>query len=144
MHRPWESQRRGFAGGTKTEVIRMAGRSEIPGSAPVRPANEPRTVLPPDRTLTVSIVLERDSQEDVRAVEEFATEYGLQVTEASAIKRTVKVSGSPDALGRAFGVELHGFGSHVAYQGPLTIPDNLSGIVMAVLGLDTRPIAHAQ
>jgi len=144
MHRPWESEWRGFANGPKTEVIRVAGRSEIPGSAPVRPANEPRTVLPPDRTLTVSIVLERSSQEDVKAVEGFATDYGLRVTEASAAKRTVKVSGSPQSLGRAFGVELHGFGSYVAYQGPLTIPDKLSGIVMAVLGLDTRPIARSQ
>ena len=39
---------------------------------------------------------------------------------------------------------LEAFGEYIGYQGPLTIPDNLSGIVMAVLGLDTRPIAHRQ
>lgn len=122
----------------------MAGRSAIPGSAPVRPAREPQTPLPPDRTLTVSIILNQNSQQDIADIEAFARLYGLQVTEASADKRTVKVSGSAEALGRAFGVELNGFGSYVGYQGPLTIPDNLSGVVMAVLGLDTRPIAHSQ
>lgn len=122
----------------------MAGRSEIPGSSPVRQATEPHTVLPPDRTLTASIFLNQNSQQDIAAVEAFAKQYGLQVTEASADKRTVKVAGSVEALGRAFGVELNGFGSYVGYQGPLTVPNNLSGIVMAVLGLDTRPIAHSQ
>ncbi len=122
----------------------MAGRSEIPGSAPVRPAEEPQTSLAANQTLTASIILERHSQQDVAAVEAFAKQYGLQVTEASAAKRTVKVCGSAEALGRAFGVTLKAFGDYIGYQGPLTVPDNLSGIVMAVLGLDTRPIAHTQ
>ncbi len=122
----------------------MAGRSEIPGSAPVRPAKEPKTALAPNRLLTASIILEHNSQQDVAAVEAFARHYDLQVTEADAAKRTVKVSGSAQALGRAFGVELGAFGNYIGYQGPITVPDNLSGIVMAVLGLDTRPIAHSQ
>jgi Pro-kumamolisin, activation domain len=122
----------------------MRGRSEIPGSAPVRPQKGPKAPLDPDRMMTVSIILERNSQQAIAAVEAFARQYGLQVTEASAAKRTVKVSGSAQALGRAFGVTLEAFGEYIGYQGPLTIPDNLSGIVMAVLGLDTRPIAHRQ
>jgi Pro-kumamolisin, activation domain len=122
----------------------MAGRSEIPGSAPVWPANQPKTPLARDRVLPASIILERNSQQDVAAVEAFAEQYGLQVTGANAAKRTVKVSGSAQALGRAFGVTLDAFGEYIGYQGLLTIPDNLSGIVMAVLGLDTRPIAHNQ
>ena len=122
----------------------MAGRSEIPGSAPVRPAKEPKTPLPPDRLLTATIILQRNSARDVAAVEAFARQYGLQVTEADAAKRTVKVSGSAYDLGRAFGVELSAFGNYIGYQGPITVPDDLSGIVMAVLGLDTRPIAHSQ
>jgi hypothetical protein len=122
----------------------MVGRSEIPGSAPVRPTKEPQTPLAPDRVLTATIILERNSQQDLAAVEAFASQHGLKVTEANAAKRTVKVSGSAQALGRAFGVTLESFGSYIGYQGPLTIPDNLSGIVMAVLGLDTRPVAHSQ
>ncbi len=122
----------------------MIGRSEIPGSAPVRPIIEPQAPLAPDRLLTATIILQRNSHQDIAAVEAFASHYGLQVTEASAAKRTVKVSGSAEALGRAFGVTLRACGEYIAYQGPLTIPDNLSGIVMAVLGLDTRPIAHSQ
>jgi hypothetical protein len=122
----------------------MVGRSEIPGSAPVRPARQPKTPVAPDRALTASIILERNSPQDAAAVEAFARQYGLQVTEANAAKRTVKVSGSAQALGRAFSVTLDSFGEYIGYEGPLTVPDNLSGIVMAVLGLDTRPIAHSQ
>jgi hypothetical protein len=122
----------------------MAGRFEIPGSASVRPATEPCTPLTPDRILTASIILKRSSQLDIDAVDKFAKEYGLRVTEASAAKRTVKVSGSPQSLGTAFGVQLNCFGPFVGYQGPLTLPDNLSGLVMAVLGLDTRPVARSQ
>jgi hypothetical protein len=122
----------------------MVGRSEIPGSAPVRPIREPLTPVAPDQPLTATIVLERSSPRDIAAVEAFARHYGLRVTEASAAKRSVKVCGSAEALGRAFDVELNAFGPYVAYQGPLTVPDTLSGIIMAVLGLDTRPIAHSQ
>ena len=46
----------------------------------------------------------------------------------------------------AFGVTLEVVGDaasqqHITYQGPLTVPKQLDGIIVAVLGLDQRPVA---
>jgi kumamolisin len=120
----------------------MAGRFEIPGSIPVRPVDETSNPLPADQRLTVTIVLQHHSQEDVDAVSRFAREAGLEVTEADAAKRTVKVSGNAPALANAFGVDLRSSGNYVSYSGPMSVPEELAGKVMAVLGLDNRPIAH--
>jgi Pro-kumamolisin, activation domain len=122
----------------------MAGRSEIPGSAPVKPASGPKAALGPEHLLTASIILKSHSNEDLAAVEAFAREYGLQVTEADAAKRTVKVAGTAQNLGRAFGVDLGVFGDYISYSGPITVPDHLVGCILAVLGLDNRPIARHQ
>jgi kumamolisin len=120
----------------------MPGRFEIPGSIPVRPVDETSKPLPADQWLTVTIVLQQHAQEDVDAVSGFAREAGLEVTEADAAKRTVKVSGNAAALANAFDVELHASGNYVSYSGPISVPEELAGKVMAVLGLDNRPIAH--
>jgi kumamolisin len=120
----------------------MAGRFEIPGSVPVRPVGETSSPVPADQRLTVTIVLQHHSQEDLDAVSAFARDAGLEVIEADAAKRTVKVSGNAAALANAFGVDLHSSGNYVAYSGPISLPEQLAGKVMAVLGLDNRPIAH--
>ena len=78
----------------------------------------------------------------MEAVSEFAQEAGLEVIEADAAKRTVKVSGLASTLAKAFGVELRSSGDYVSYSGPVTVPEELAGKIMAVLGLDNRPIAH--
>jgi Pro-kumamolisin, activation domain len=122
----------------------MAGRAEIPGSTPVKPASGPRTALAPDHRLAVSIILKSPSESDVAALEAFAHEYGLQVTEADPAKRTVKVTGTAENLSRAFGVDLGVFGNYIGYEGPITVPDDLAGCILAVLGFDNRPIAHHQ
>ena len=80
--------------------------------------------------------------QDVSAVEAFAKQYGLDVVEADAAKRIVKVGGSVEALSRAFGVQLGSFGNYTSYSGPITVPASLDGVVIAVLGLDNRPIAR--
>ncbi len=122
----------------------MAGRVEIPGSTPRPPAESAETsAIPNDEQLSASIILQSPSQDDVAAVEAFAREFGLRVTEADAAKRTVKVSGTPQQLGEAFGVKLAKAGGYVTYQGPLSVPEDLAGLVMAVLGLDNRPVAHS-
>jgi hypothetical protein len=121
----------------------MAARFEIPGSAPVRPLSAVATPLTPSRELTATIVLQHVSQADLDQVLAFARESGLQVADSSIERRSVKVSGTTEALDRAFGIALHGDGEYVSYSGPLSVPANLSGIVLGILGLDNRPIAHA-
>ncbi len=147
-------------------------RAEIPGSSPKHSEDASRSSpLAPGEELTATIVLRRRpgspyvaeqllsgqyqpvsreqaeeltgaSEQDVAAVEAFAKQYGLEVVEADPAKRVVKVTGSAEALNRAFGIEIGSFGNYTSYSGPITVPASLDGVVMAVLGLDNRPIAR--
>ncbi|HLH04408.1 MAG TPA: protease pro-enzyme activation domain-containing protein [Bryobacteraceae bacterium] len=119
-----------------------AGRVEIPGSAPQHAENASRSPVSPGEPLTVSVILNHPDAADVSAVENFAHEYGLQVVEASAEKRTVKLAGTAAQMQAAFGVQLAHYGSAISYAGPITVPAALGGKIMAVLGLDQRPIAR--
>ena len=81
---------------------------------------------------------------DIARVEAFASDHGLTVVDAHAGRRSVILSGNAAAMNEAFGVQLMraaipGGEAHT-HAGPVTIAD-LGGIVEAVLGLDTQPIA---
>ena len=119
-------------------------RVAIPGSEYEQAAGTEVTPIAADRVLTVSIILRPDP--DVAAavpdMEEFAKQYGLEVTEADAAKRTVKVRGTVAQLEAAFGVQLGQYGDHIGYRGPITVPTLLVDKILAVLGLDTRAIAR--
>ena len=82
---------------------------------------------------------------DLAKVEDFARRHGLVVVEASAPRRSVVLSGTAQALSRAFGVSLSHYeypgGSYRGRTGAIHVPKELAGIVEAVLGLDDRPIA---
>ena len=148
-------------------------RVVIAGSAPQHEGSTQLGALSRDQNLTVSIVLRRrpdgantaelllsgqakplsreealqqtaaDPQE-LAAVEAFARDYCLRVLEADAAKRIVKVSGSVQEFERAFGVQIGMFGNYVSYGGPITVPEALAGVIVAVLGLDNRPVARAR
>ena len=120
----------------------QAGRVEIPGSAPQHTEYAARSPLPPGGRMTVSVVLAHPDASDVALVENFAKDYGLEVPEASAERRTVKLSGTAEQMERAFGVQLAMFGNAISYTGPITVPEAMAGKVMAVLGLDQRPVAR--
>jgi kumamolisin len=87
---------------------------------------------------------------DIRQVMEFAERYGLEVLNVDKAASTVRLSGTAEALRRAFGVELFLYrlgrpGASRSYRGrtgPIYIPAELEGIVQAVLGLDDRPQAR--
>jgi kumamolisin len=83
---------------------------------------------------------------DLQKAAAFATSYGLTVTESSAAKRALKVSGTVAQMEAAFGVKLLsckvGGQTYLCYEGALTIPASLDGIVEGVLGLDQRPVAR--
>jgi subtilase family serine protease len=76
--------------------------------------------------------------------------YGLVAQRATAT--TLRVTGTPAAMERAFGVSLHtysvaahGNAPAYTYHAPLshiTVPSELAGHVSGVFGLDTRPALH--
>jgi kumamolisin len=89
---------------------------------------------------------------DVDLVQQTLGPLGLEVTEVHASTRRVKVTGTIGALSSAFGVTLQQVSSpdpktgepvtHRYREGPLFVPAALNGVVLAVLGLDTRPQAR--
>ncbi len=82
---------------------------------------------------------------DMTAIEAFAHEFGLTVTERSQARRTMVLSGTAENMQRAFGTSLAYYnspgGSYRGRTGPVMIPEELQPMVTAVLGLDSRPVA---
>jgi kumamolisin len=84
---------------------------------------------------------------DIGLVEKFANEFGLQVVESNPRKRRVVLTGTADAAIKAFSPNLARYKNNQTGQtfrartGTLKIPAELEPAVIAVLGLDLRPIA---
>jgi kumamolisin len=82
---------------------------------------------------------------DVTALKEFAKTHGLAVVQEHAGRRTVVLSGTVAQFNAAFGVDLQRFeyegGSYRGRVGAVQLPEELQGVVEAVLGLDNRPVA---
>ena len=80
---------------------------------------------------------------DVAAVEAFAAEHGLTVTDISIPRRNISLSGTVADMSTAFGVRLKRYkangASYRGRQGKVSIPSALHGIIERVLGLDDRP-----
>ena len=83
---------------------------------------------------------------DIQAVKQFANQHGLAVVDEHAGRRHVVLSGTVAQFNDAFGVELEQFehpgGSYRGRTGAIHLPDELNGVVTAVLGLDNRPQAR--
>lgn len=87
----------------------------------------------------------------IKIVEDFAAANGLQVEESSATRRSVVLSGSLEAIEKAFHVTLQEYVEtvvnvghsenvyYVSHTGPVFLPPPLVGIVESVLGLKTDP-----
>jgi kumamolisin len=89
----------------------------------------------------------RASPADLAAVRAFVQEYGLKIVSEDAEARIVRIEGSLAQIGKAFGVEIQlrtdeKGREYLSYQGSLTMPASLQGVIEAVLGLDQRPIAR--
>lgn len=88
------------------------------------------------------------SAESIQAVESFAKEFGLHVVHVpQGGERGIKIVGSRDAMRKAFGVnlndyELPGGERYRGRVGYIHPPSTLEPYVVAVLGLDNRPIYH--
>jgi subtilase family serine protease len=92
--------------------------------------------------------------DDIALVTSTMTELGLTVTDTHQGSRRMMVSGTIAALSAAFGTTLTlvtspqlggtGEATHRYRSGGLSVPAALAGIVIAVLGLDDRPVARPQ
>lgn len=80
---------------------------------------------------------------DLKKIVAWAQACNLKVIDSSAAKRRVLVEGTVADLNSAFGTELKdyehpSFGSYRGREGKLYVPEELSGVIEAVEGLDTR------
>jgi kumamolisin len=92
--------------------------------------------------------------DDIALVTSTMTGLGLTVTDTHQGSRRMMVSGTIAALSAAFGTTLTlvtspqpdgaGQATHRYRSGSLSVPAELAGIVIAVLGLDDRPVARPQ
>jgi kumamolisin len=82
------------------------------------------------------------SDADLEEIKKFAKNNHLEVVEISKSKRTVKLAGTIKSFSNAFDVKLalfdHPTGQYRGREGPLYIPQEISGICLAVVGLDDR------
>ncbi|MGD0698780.1 MAG: S53 family peptidase [Trebonia sp.] len=147
-------------------------RSELPTAAPAatpldpsqvitvtvvlrRRAEVPAELINGPETITTAELGERygASAADATLVADVLGRYGLTVTEFQLASRRLKVSGMIAAMSAAFGTTLTAVTSqppggsdsvtHRYRTGALSVPAELSGIIVAVLGLDDRPAARA-
>ncbi len=83
---------------------------------------------------------------DIHAVENFAAEHHFTVDRVDNASRTVKLSGNLHRLAEAFGAALElrqvDGQTYRTRSGGLTVPAELNGIVIAILGFDQRPAAR--
>ncbi|MFC4528976.1 peptidase S53 [Dyella halodurans] len=85
---------------------------------------------------------------DVEHVRGFARQHGLQETGCEPHRRVLHLRGTPQALQQAFGVTLgryqfdDGGAEMLGCHGQPSLPADLSSKVIAVLGLDKRPVAR--
>ena len=84
---------------------------------------------------------------DIANVRTFARRHHLHVARIDVARRTVELTGTVHDMEAAFGtsLSLHADerGVFRARSGPLTVPAYLEPVIVAVLGLDNRPAAHA-
>jgi len=115
-----------------------------------RRADLPADIVEGPTVLTRDQLAERYGADpaDVDLVRQTMTSLGLAVIAVHPATRRIKVAGTVGELSRAFGVTLQlvtstGPGGQVVThryrEGPVYVPAVLADIVLAVLGLDTRP-----
>jgi hypothetical protein len=85
-------------------------------------------------------------EEDIAAIASFAETYGLDVIEIGVASRAVVLRGAVENVSRAFAVELGRYespaGTYLGHEGPIHLPEDVVDRVVAVFGLDTRPVAY--
>jgi kumamolisin len=147
------SERAPLANATPTGELDLSERAELT-LVLRRRAELPDEVIAGPTVLTSDELARRYGADpaDVDLVSRTLTGRGLEITAAQPGSRRVKVAGTVGGLAGTFGVTLRQVASpdpggrlvtHRYREGPLYLPAALDGIVLAVLGLDTRPQARA-
>ena len=162
---PYTEQRRVPLPGSERRPFNAESNPRVPFATP-----EPVSVkvLPKSQHLTVSVLVKRKDPLDpakfgtevltheefaarhgadpaaIDAVKQFAQAFNLQVEpEIHEARRTVQLTGSVEAMEKAFGTTLTeeetAAGNLRVRQGALTVPEELAPFLVAVLGLDNRP-----
>src|SRR5260370_18955068 len=84
--------------------------------------------------------------EDIRQIEAFAAEHGLDILETSLGRRTVRLAGTIAAMNETFGTDLNRYdfpgGSYRGREGPRPVPTEISAVVDAVLDLANHTPLH--
>jgi kumamolisin len=82
---------------------------------------------------------------DLGKVRKFAAAHHLTVVQEHAARRTVILSGTVEQFSNAFSVQMqqftHSGGTYRGRTGAIQLPEELDGIIEAVMGLDNRPQA---
>ena len=82
---------------------------------------------------------------NIAAVTAFAAQAGLDVVDVDAAQRRIQLRGPASALEAAFETELHRYERDGAIyrgrDGDLSVPTEVADAILAVLGLDTTPVA---
>ena len=125
-----------------TVVLRRRARTSMPAAEAFAFQTSKATAY---RTRDEFAVLHGADPEDIAAVEAFAHDNGLTVSEKSAARRSVVLKGTAENMQKAFGTTLSNYstpaGGYRGRTGSLSLPAALQGVVTAVLGLDNRPAA---
>lgn len=125
---------------------RVTGDDPITISVYLRPNEDGSLAAGPVHSRATLQQLRKEAQaENIAAVTAFATQAGLEIVETDAARRLIKLRGPASVLEAAFGTELHQYErdgvSYRGREGTLSLPGELASAVLAVLGLDTTPIA---
>ena len=82
---------------------------------------------------------------DIEIVRAFARNAGFTILAVDEATRSVQLEGTAAAIKQAFGVTLTTAGPagqrHREFDGSITLPVELRGIVAAILNLSTKPVA---
>src|SRR5580692_4540839 len=147
------SERAPLAAATAAGTLDTSQRAEIT-LITRRRATMPAEIVTGPTVLTTDELAERygTHPDDAARVREVLAGYGLEVTAAYPATRRIMIAGTLADLAGAFGTTLRqvsspdpggrGMVTHRYRVGALFVPAALAGVVVAVLGLDTRPQAR--
>lgn len=85
--------------------------------------------------------------QEMDAVRDFVVQNGLKIIDENPATRTIRMEGTVQQMDNAFGIKIGQFEGaqgrqFLSYQGTISIPASLEGVIVAVLGLDQRPVAR--
>jgi kumamolisin len=125
----------------------LSNLKPLPGSEKSIPENTIAIGLPdPNEQIEITVILRSWPEDGNSAIKNFAQDNDLKVVRIDPDGYSVTLSGSIEALRKAFGVKLTNYasprGNYLGYSGQVTLPGRLADNVLGVFGLDNRPLAY--